>query len=278
MISRRAFFVIVVTWIAASAARAAPPDYARMSDAELIDALREIDRQAIGLHATLSAWGFLAEDAPAQIDGGVFGSATPAHFPQMRELVCRGAKALPELLRHLDDARPTRFTVRSNIFPIEWGMFAAEYDPRRRGEKAEAEPPSEKDQKAEESGQLEIGRGIFGAVAQLPYTVTVGDVCYVLIGQLVNRRLTAVRYQPSGGVLIASPVRDPALAVRVRRDWAGVTEEELKRSLIRDAIEVPGADDALVRLRFFYPDEYRKQRAGELKTRIDAFELKAKKN
>jgi len=51
---------------------------------------------------------------------------------------------------------------------------------------------------------------IFHKIAlPLIYTVKVGDVCYAIIGQIVNRSLMAVRYQPSAGLVINSPIEMP---------------------------------------------------------------------
>jgi hypothetical protein len=43
---------------------------------------------------------------------------------------------------------------------------------------------------------------------KLPYTVKVGDVCFALIGQIVGRQLLPIRYQPTGGMIINSPVEN----------------------------------------------------------------------
>jgi hypothetical protein len=87
------------------------------------------------------------------------------------------------------------------------------------------------------------------------YTLRVGDLCFVAIGQIVNRHLNAVRYQPSGCLVINSPVETPSLAESVRKDWKGLTAEQHKQSLIRDAL-APAYDadpGALVRLWFYFP-------------------------
>lgn len=44
------------------------------------------------------------------------------------------------------------------------------------------------------------------------YTVKVGAVCCVLIGQIVSRRLLAVRYQPSAGLVLTLLSRLPCLS------------------------------------------------------------------
>src|SRR5262249_7219769 len=52
------------------------------------------------------------------------------------------------------------------------------------------------------------------------YTVTIGDVCFVILGQIVGRHYLAVRYQPTGGLIINSPTHDPFLAKAVRAIWS----------------------------------------------------------
>ncbi len=87
------------------------------------------------------------------------------------------------------------------------------------------------------------------------YAIRVGDLCFVLIGQIVNRQLNVVRYQPSACLVVNSPVETPALAVAVRNDWAGLTEEQHRESLIQDAAHDSSyaAASALARLCFYYP-------------------------
>ncbi len=53
------------------------------------------------------------------------------------------------------------------------------------------------------------------------YTLKVGDVCFAIIGQIIERRYLAVRYQPSAIVIINSPVEDTTLAKAVRDIWSG---------------------------------------------------------
>jgi hypothetical protein len=87
------------------------------------------------------------------------------------------------------------------------------------------------------------------------YTVRVGDLCYVIIGQIVNRELHAVRYQPSFCVVVNSPVEHPELAETVRKDWEGLTREEHRQMLIEESRGRSWREEsALIRLRFYYPD------------------------
>ena len=123
------------------------------------------------------------------------------------------------------------------------------------------------------------------------YTVRVADVCYVLIGQIVNRRLLAVRYQPSGGLVVNSPVEAPALVEEVRNDWGNADAEILKTSLLEDihATNQPKRigpaeytprfiNPALERLRLYFPDTYRALEGDDLKKRKDFEKREAKQH
>ena len=203
----------------------------------LIGDLCSLDTIAVGLHPTASVTAFLATNDDAQFTGGVIGSQAPMANPTMRRLVQLGVNALPSLIAHLGDKRPTKLTV-GNQFPIEWCRFDQEYDRRGRSEHEEAESSFE--------------RMFTGG-----YVVKIGDVCFVLIGQIVNRSLLAVRYQPSGGMVVNSPIESPDLVVEVRRDWCALTQQQHLESLMTDLENADGAWDgtpALVRIRYYYPD------------------------
>jgi hypothetical protein len=85
------------------------------------------------------------------------------------------------------------------------------------------------------------------------HQVRVGDLCYIAIGQIVNRHLSVARYQPTACLVINSPVRTPALAEAVRQDWSNLTAEQHRESLANDAL-LHQSYDALSRLYFYYPD------------------------
>ena len=63
------------------------------------------------------------------------------------------------------------------------------------------------------------------------YTVKVADVCYTLIGQIVNRHLLAVRYQSSGGPIVNSPLEAPSLAEKVRKDC--IRSQKVRNCILR---------------------------------------------
>ena len=89
------------------------------------------------------------------------------------------------------------------------------------------------------------------------YTLTVGDICYVIIGQITNRTYQAAQYQPTACTYIISPVHDVRLAQDVRAVWTSKEPTEmLYQSLLADCDAPWRLDlaDALVRLGYYYPE------------------------
>lgn len=252
-------------------------DYSQKSVVELIDELTEIDSQSPGVNSAAVYEGFIADDSPGSFQVGVLGVAPPKVPPQMRELVRRGPVALPELIKHLDDKRPTKLEVGNKPSGRQVGVdafmfmvFSDEYDPRA--------PHWWSDEESKE-GPRPMERSFEGR-----YTVKVGDVCYVLIGQIVNRRLLAVRYQPSAGLVVNSPIEVPVLVERVQNDWGHADAEVLRAALLDDihATNQPKrvsraeytdrfVDPALARLRLYFPDAYKSLEGTDLQKR-EAFE------
>jgi hypothetical protein len=174
-------------------AGAQTPDYKRQSTQQLIDEIATIDSAAPGASGMASYSGFIAGDQPYRIESTLLisqdGNLTvpSASIPgPILELVRRGPDALPSLIAHISDARPTHLvvgavTVEGSI-PFMWQEFDAEYDPRLR------RPIT-----------LELYRSMeFKAVVPKAYVVKIGDICFAMVGQIVGRQLSAVRYQPTG--------------------------------------------------------------------------------
>ena len=102
--------------------------------------------------------------------------------------------------------------------------------------------------------------GSYGTQQDVPgqkYTFRVGDLCFAAIGQIVNRSLNPMRYQPTACVVINSPLHTPALADAVRQDWSGLTAEQHEAQLELDANSLASetAPDALKRLLYYYPQD-----------------------
>jgi hypothetical protein len=212
---------------------------AKVSTEALVDRLMEESAEGIGSQTTSWASGFLAIDEEPRLGGGMLGVAKPKASPVMQELVRRGVAALPVLIDHLSDARPTKLIVGDG-FTGKW--FSDEYDSRFGDPKKQ--PPG-----VNLADRVDLGRSFDR------YTLKVGDLCYVAVGQIVNRGLLATRYQPSLCLVVNSPVQTPALAAAVKADWGGLTPEEHERSLRQDALDLAygAASNALVRLLYYYP-------------------------
>ncbi|HEY1793323.1 MAG TPA: hypothetical protein VGG34_10430 [Opitutaceae bacterium] len=204
------------------------PSLAGLSTTELIGRLQDESNQGVGTHATALVSGFIPLDVPARFGGGILGSRAPSVSPIMAALVSRGVEALPDLLEHLSDSRPTKLVVGQG-FMGKW--FGSEYDPRNRGQ-----APSGVDRPFGTS---------FSDDGFSTYTLKVGDLCYVAIGQIVGRNLLAVRYQPTLCLVVNSPVHRPSLAQAARADWSGLTKDEHRRQL--------AAEGAIEPLLFYYP-------------------------
>jgi hypothetical protein len=253
--------------------------YAQKTVTQLIDELVQIDSLAPGIDSAAVYEGFIT-DGTSTFEMGTLGVPAPKVPLAMRELVRRGPLALAELVRHVDDKRPTKLqigNINAGTRPRQVGVsvfsftyFSDEYDPRVR---------SRAEQIAAQRGRARMEKNFSGG-----YTVKVGDICFVLIGQIVNRRMLAVRYQPSGGLVVNSPVEFPPLAEKVRADWRDAGAELLQSSLLADihganrhVLATEDVDDpltvfpALQRLRLYFPDSYWALTGEDLKKR-KAFE------
>ena len=214
-------------------------DLNRATTKQLIDQLASVSDYGIGFHPTAWASGFIAGNEQPSFGGGILGSRKPSVHPAMREVVRRGVKALPDLFAHLSDKRKTNLSISAHGLSADATWHSDEYHSRFRDEKRLP--------KGVNTGKQEVLKN--------SYALRVGDLCYVAIGQIVNRRLNAVRYQPSGCYVINSPVATPKLAEVVKREWAGLTATKHRKSLTADALDTtPYADwDAWQRIRFYYP-------------------------
>jgi hypothetical protein len=262
--------IAILSLVLAPIAVARPqPAADELINQRLIDDLATLDCPVPGISETGTFGGFLAESDSTKTlstmlveQQGRLRLPVPCSHASIRNVMRNGLAALPALIRHLDDKRPTRLVVgrdlRRDPSVIGGQLFTQEYDPRHHG-----------------SPQSLCDRGIFCGKQRSfvkPYAVKIGDVCFVLVGQIVNRQLNAVRYQPTGLLLVNSPVETPALAKRVRADWSGIGEQGVKNALLADLSATPGRPrpgggraaaeltfvqtGALRRLRFYFPGAY----------------------
>jgi hypothetical protein len=180
---------------------------------------------------------FQSLDAPQRFEQNL---PRDPRSPVMVELIRRGVEAVPLLLAHLTDARPTRLVDYHQPEMINDGgtWFADGFDPRKAG--TVFSPPVNHEVDFKTTRELKAGES---------YTVKIGDLCFFALGQIVDRRLLVFGSVVKDHILwirsrsINSPVEFPALAAAARKDWGGLTREEHERLLETDAWE----NDALGR-------------------------------
>jgi ankyrin repeat protein len=229
----------------------------------LIDDLQKIAEGDVGYMPTRSGGGFLPL-GKSETGAMMLGQKRPASSSTMRELVTRGAAAVPQLIAHLDDKRPTKITIEHK-FAMGGMFFEDEYDYNSRTIK---QPPKRVNR--DEALQKDQTN---------KHTVTVGDLCFVALGQIVNRHFSAVRYQPTACIMINSPTKSEALRTTIKKEWENLTRAQHKESLIRDFLE-PDYEErrigACLRLGFYYPEALEPLVLKQLAAgRYDVFEVEA---
>jgi hypothetical protein len=208
----------------------------------LIAQLPQVSEIGYGYSAMFSGSQFLPDTNSTEVQSLVLGSQRPANSATLEAIVKRGIVAVPSLLKHLDDSRETRIPPLKGMM---WMSFPDEYDYNRRVRtnvpagvnREDSEPPNQHNPTS--------------------HRITVGDLCFVALGQIVNRNFNATRYQPTGGMVINSPTYSPRLCAVARADFGGLTEKSHRELLIQDVL-TPDFEDrrngACRRIAFYYPD------------------------
>lgn len=192
-----------------------------------------------------------------------------------RKLVETGPVALPYLLTAVDDPTPTQLRVSDSFGTLIVGGAEILCNPVNRFETrtfAKGELG-----KLKESTDPDLESGF-----QNRYTVKVGDICYVAIGQIVGRPYEAVKYVPTGIVVVNSTTSYPDAPKQLRAIWAGKdpTKSLLDSLLIDYATEgifngktLAGWSEgsryqieATIRLLYYFPEETAPLIAARLKS------------
>jgi hypothetical protein len=267
---------------------------------QLIDQLTQIDCNGPGLFEHFPFPDFWAVESDADMKWHLTGSKPDCVPEAMRALVRMGPEALPALVRHIDDKRPTKLRIGSsedpNVVYLGGQVFGEEYESRAHVYREKGWPTPFLDRCKD--GSCFASRGAFHE----PYVVRVGDICFNLIGQIVNRYMVAARYQMTGWTVVNSPIETPSLAGKVRRDWGGIDTDGLRTALLSDLRMSPrkrpsdytpiessmsyeqsqslSLDEvyagALRRLRFYFPETYASL-TGDDRARREAFEREERK-
>jgi hypothetical protein len=204
----------------------------------LIDKLQGVTAEGLGYSSSRAGSQFLPLPGTDLSGMLLLGQAPPESSAALRKVVEKGAAIVPLLLDHLQDIRVTEI---QPLKGMEWTQYS-DYLENNRRLKPPAGPEVEKEISDAEPGG---------------HVLTVGDLCFVALGQILNRRYDAARYQASGGMVIHSPTFSKALRDKVRAEWKGLTEAGYRQSLTQD-FEKPDNEyrrtGAYYRLAFYYPD------------------------
>ena len=185
--------------------RPALTDAEKVHIESLIQSLAEIDKPDWGMSSTVAGTRFVPVGGRPRWTMGMLGInhglQTNSAF---KELVALGPDALLILLKSLDDQTPTKLVFDHKDFMGAWYAEEVGINPANLGE-----TDAVKDLKAYDSSSKSLDS----------YTVKIGDVCFVAIGEIVGRGYLAIRYQPSGCLVVNSPTYDAALRGAVRNIW-----------------------------------------------------------
>jgi hypothetical protein len=200
-----------------------------LGNERLIDRLTEVEDSAANREPGAPVAGFLPLDGMRRSGRSDLGGPDPVI---LTEMVRRGVGIIPALLDHLSDRRPTRIKCDPRQLQLNFdsGPFTNAYDGRFHEGRA---PPA---------GVNSWGRN--SRRGNWPYVVKVGDLCFVALGQIVNRRLYVAGPDLGNGVVssailelqINSPVECPALAEAARADWGAISSEDFAAQLEHDAL------------------------------------------
>jgi len=191
------------------ASRAAVTDEQKKRIKALIAKLAEIKDADFGMSATLTGDAFAPLPDQARWGAGLLMHHQTNTSDAFRSLVEIGPDALPFLLDSLDDPKPTKLQVKHNFGM--GGMFLGNEISRN-----PVNPVEKRVLPKEASGDDDW----FDTSYERPYTLKVGDICFVAIGQIVGRPYHAVRYQPTAIIMINSPLERKALRDHVRAIWS----------------------------------------------------------
>jgi hypothetical protein len=179
---------------------------------QLIASLADLDKPDYGLSSTLCGTTFSAIAGLDHVEMLLLTNHGFSQSPALKELVALGPDALPFLLDSLNDKTPTKLTI-TNRFDIGgmWFEQTLRINPVNPAEVGRADA-------ATNGASQPNANDLFRPTVD-SYTLKIGDVCFVAIGQIVGRDYEAARYQASGCVVLTSPTNDPELCTRIRSIW-----------------------------------------------------------
>lgn len=200
----------------------------------LINSLADLDSVTIGIHPQNS----FSFDFIPNLSNASDNDTDDKEMQQtenITKLLEMGEEAIPQLLERLSDHTPTKLSIDPQEYDlVVW--HSDEYYP--------VHPPFSDSPNKQEDFEGD-------------YQVKIGDVCFALIGQIVNRPYLAVRNQPMGGMVVNSPVHTPELKQRAVSEWQNLDDTKLKASLLNDLKSDAWyiRKGAKVRLDYYFPPQ-----------------------
>lgn len=243
---------------------------------DLIASLADVADPDFALSPTLHGRAFSPLEGQAKADALLITDHKITTSDALKRLVAIGPNALPALLAHLDDLTPTKLTIsHDGAFGEMWFANELRGNPVNKTERAVIQSRPKPDS---------VGSNVEDDGVEL-YTVKVGDVCLVAIGQITGRGYQAVRYQPTACIVLNSPTHDPELCAQVRAIWeSNNPRQKLFDSLLLDyatrgkfngeSLDGWGVGSALqcesaMRLLYYFPGDT----AALIAKRIDQFDV-----
>lgn len=233
--------------------------------AKLIEQLVLIDKPDFGLASTMSGTQFAPVESSRTFGSGlIMVDHRIETSPVLRRLVELGPKALPALLKALDDDTPSKLVMEHNDgFGAMW--YGREV-PINSANPREAKA-LEKHGEVLKPNQRDEG---FPSDTINKHVITRGDIAFVIVGQIVGRGYEAARYQPTACMVINSPSHDRAIAQALRAIWSSDDSARmLFDSLTADSASPACASGATLRLSYYFASDSR----AALVQRIDKLDV-----
>jgi hypothetical protein len=267
----------LLLWSPIQAAQDQPPGNEPATEEEirsLIKALADIEDPDVGFSPTTTGEIFAPVPSSYQYHNGIFMDHGLRRSAALARLVEIGPQSLPLLLEALDDDTPTQVTVEhSGHFG---GMWYADTPLKRLVVSKSNEFPDnlvaptpyawlnptnprekelfDKAKNGKRAGAKDVLDNYSAGIHK--HTMTIGDICYVIIGQITNRPYLAAQYQMTACVYINSPIHDKNLASDVRGIWdTDDCRKMLLDSLLIDFNSTDFRNGAALRLAFYFPHE-----------------------
>ena len=193
---------------------------------KLIDELVNVAQQGLGYSITFSGTDFLPYEGTEEMGTLILGAAHRSRSETLRAIVEIGADAVPGLIKHIGDKRATKM---KPVAGMDWMDFPDEYDFNRRIRQTAPEGVNRVHDLKNSGGR------------PASHALTIGDLCFVALGQIVNRHFSAMRYQPTGGLIVNSPTYSESLRKAILTDWAGLSKD-VHRSLLIEDFRKPDID------------------------------------